>query len=76
MALRTDLSALSFSETSVWTGCSRVFGGRAMTQSSKHSSRDTTSYRERETDRQTDRQNMTCSALQYEHAKVWVHQVK
>lgn len=40
--LRTDLSVLSFSAPVAWRGCSKVFNGKAIIQSNKHRSKETT----------------------------------
>lgn len=42
--LRTDLSVLSFSAPVVWRGCSKVFNGKAIIQSNKHRSKETTNW--------------------------------
>lgn len=44
MQLRTDFSILSFSAPVAWTGWSRVFRGKAMIQSRRHRSKDTTNW--------------------------------
>lgn len=44
MQLRTDFSVLSFSAPVAWTGWSSVFKGKAMIQSRRQRSNETTNY--------------------------------